>query len=86
MSSQPADRRFGIPLTRRKAVAGGMIPKIEACVDVVERGVGSAHIISGKARNSLLFEVFTDEGSGTMVKDDAARVESTLLASKANGR
>lgn len=77
-------------LLRKKVISGGMIPKIDACVDVIERGVGSAHIISGKARNSLLFEVFTDEGSGTMVTGDGARAESTIVtppaAARTNGR
>lgn len=46
---------------------GGMVPKLESLISLLERGVGSAHVISGNARNALLSEVFTDEGTGTMV-------------------
>ena len=46
---------------------GGMIPKLESLIDLLDRGVRSAHIISGTNRNALLSEVFTDEGTGTMV-------------------
>jgi len=46
---------------------GGMIPKLESLIDLLGRGVRSAHIISGAKRNALLSEVFTDEGTGTML-------------------
>lgn len=46
---------------------GGMIPKLENLISLLNRGVASAHIIGGKNRNAVLAEVFTDEGSGTMV-------------------
>jgi acetylglutamate kinase len=46
---------------------GGMIPKLESLIDLLGRGVRSAHIISGTKRNALLSEVFTDEGTGTML-------------------
>jgi acetylglutamate kinase len=46
---------------------GGMIPKLQSIGDLLRRGVGSAHIIDGGARNALLSEVFTDEGTGTMI-------------------
>jgi len=46
---------------------GGMIPKLESMISLLARGVGSAHIIGGKQRNALLAEVFTDEGTGTML-------------------
>ena len=46
---------------------GGMIPKLQSIIDILTRGVGSAHIINGNSRNSLLAEVFTDEGTGTMI-------------------
>ncbi|HVG31232.1 MAG TPA: acetylglutamate kinase [Pyrinomonadaceae bacterium] len=46
---------------------GGMIPKLQAIADLLRRGVRSAHIIDGGARNALLSEVFTDEGTGTMI-------------------
>jgi len=46
---------------------GGMIPKLQSITEILRRGVGSAHIIEGSARNALLSEVFTDEGTGTMI-------------------
>ena len=48
-------------------VAGGMRPKLEACVDAVRGGVGSAHIVDGRIEHSLLLELFTDAGIGTMI-------------------
>ncbi len=54
-------------LVRRGSATGGMIPKLENIVELLRRGVGSAHIIDGTARNALLAEVFTDKGTGTMI-------------------
>ena len=47
--------------------SGGMIPKLENLISLLGRGVSSAHIVSGTKRNAVLAEVFTDEGTGTMV-------------------
>ncbi|MBX3297158.1 MAG: acetylglutamate kinase [Acidobacteria bacterium] len=47
--------------------SGGMIPKLQSLTSLLSRGVGSAHVISGSERNALLAEVFTDEGTGTMI-------------------
>lgn len=49
------------------AIDAGMIPKLEACVDSVEDGVERAHIIDGRRPHSLLIEIFTDAGIGTMI-------------------
>lgn len=49
-----------------KAV-GGMVPKLQSLLSPLSRGVRSAHVISGDKRNALLSEVFTDEGTGTML-------------------
>jgi len=49
-------------------VQGGMLPKLEACVAAVERGVRSAHIVDGREPHSLLLELFTDAGIGTKVR------------------
>ncbi len=46
---------------------GGMIPKLQNLIQIVSRGVNSAHVIGGNIRNALLSEVFTDEGTGTMI-------------------
>ena len=48
-------------------VAGGMIPKIEACIGAVEAGVGSAHILDGRIPHVVLLELLTDAGVGTML-------------------
>ncbi len=54
-------------LIKNGAATGGMIPKLQNIIDVLRRGVHSAHIINGNYRNALLAEVFTDEGTGTMI-------------------
>ncbi len=48
-------------------ITGGMIPKIETCVEAINNGVKSAHIIDGRVKHSLLLEIFTTEGIGTMI-------------------
>jgi acetylglutamate kinase len=53
------------------SVTGGMIPKLLACAEAVEGGVGSAHMIDGRAEHALLVELFTDEGIGTMICREA---------------
>jgi acetylglutamate kinase len=50
-----------------ECVTGGMIPKLVACAEAVEAGVGSAHMIDGRAEHAILVELFTDAGVGTMV-------------------
>lgn len=54
-----------------ESVTGGMIPKLQACAEAVEGGVGSAHMIDGRAEHAILVELFTDEGIGTMVAETA---------------
>ncbi|MEO6143353.1 MAG: acetylglutamate kinase, partial [Dermatophilaceae bacterium] len=51
-------------------VQSGMAPKLEACVRAVAHGVPQAHIIDGRQAHSLLLEVFTSEGIGTMILPD----------------
>jgi len=48
-------------------VGGGMLPKLRACAEALEAGVGSAHIVDGREPHSLLLELFTDAGIGTKV-------------------
>jgi acetylglutamate kinase len=54
-------------LIKEGTASGGMIPKLQSIVQLLRRGVHSAHIISGTTRNALLSEVFTDRGTGTMI-------------------
>jgi len=53
-------------------VSAGMVPKLEACVRAVTEGVPQAHVIDGRQPHSLLLEVFTSEGIGTMIVPDTA--------------
>jgi acetylglutamate kinase len=55
------------PMIEDGTISGGMIPKIQASRDALASGVGSVHILDGKVGHSLLLEVFTDEGIGTMI-------------------
>jgi acetylglutamate kinase len=50
------------------SVAGGMRPKLAACLHAIEGGVSSAHIVDGRVPHSLLLELFTDAGQGTMIE------------------
>ncbi|HEX3231719.1 MAG TPA: acetylglutamate kinase [Pyrinomonadaceae bacterium] len=54
-------------LVKSGTATGGMIPKLQSITNLLSRGVKSAHIIDGNSRNTLLAEVFTDEGTGTMI-------------------
>jgi acetylglutamate kinase len=47
-------------------IAGGMIPKVQCCLDAVSSGVSQAHIIDGRVPHALLLEIFTDEGVGSV--------------------
>ena len=49
-------------------IKGGMIPKIESCINALDGGVGSAHIINGMKKHSLLRSLLVDDGEGTMIK------------------
>lgn len=72
----PSDEKSLIPVIRTNEVKGleesgvikgGMIPKIECCVDAIEAGVRRAHIIDGRIPHSILIELLSDEGIGTMI-------------------
>ena len=55
-------------LIKWKIVEGGMIPKIENCVDAVENGVRGVVILDGRKPHSILHEIFSDTGSGTLIR------------------
>ena len=55
-----------------RSVRGGMIPKLTACADAVDGGVGFAHIIDGRVPHALLIELLTPHGIGTMIKREAS--------------
>ncbi|MFF1631792.1 acetylglutamate kinase, partial [Streptomyces sp. NPDC058272] len=52
-------------------LASGMVPKMEGCLHAVRNGVTTARVIDGRVQHSILLEIFTDEGIGTMVVPDA---------------
>ncbi|HOL17260.1 MAG TPA: acetylglutamate kinase [Bacillota bacterium] len=54
-------------LIRTGGINGGMIPKVESCLQALDAGVNRIHIIDGRIEHSLLLEIFTDAGVGTMV-------------------
>lgn len=62
-----ADRAEIETLIRDGAIAGGMRPKVEACLRAVEGGVARTHVVDGRAPDALLLEVFTGAGCGTMI-------------------
>ncbi|MBQ9428477.1 MAG: acetylglutamate kinase [Clostridia bacterium] len=57
-------------LFRDGTICGGMIPKVECCIDAIRRGVKKVIIMDGRVPHSLLIETLTDEGAGTMVTED----------------
>ncbi len=62
MNIEEADR-----LIDSGVIAGGMIPKVRCCLDVVSSGVGKAHIVDGREEHAILLEMFTPEGVGTEI-------------------
>ncbi len=56
-------------LIKWKVVQGGMIPKIENCVDAVQNGVRGVVILDGRKPHSVLHEIFSDTGSGTLIRE-----------------
>ena len=56
-------------------IYGGMLPKIRCALDAVKTGVNSAHIIDGRVEHAVMLEIFTDEGVGTLITNQASDVE-----------
>ncbi len=54
-------------LMQEGVISGGMIPKIESCVEAIRRGVEKVFVIDGRVKHSIIMEFFTDEGLGTML-------------------
>ena len=51
-----------------KTISGGMIPKIKTCIDAVNHGVTGVVIVDGRKPHSILFELFSDKGAGTLIR------------------
>ena len=52
------------------AITGGMIPKVQCCIKAIKEGVESVHIINGKILHSILLEIYTKDGIGTVIEED----------------
>ena len=55
-------------LINNKTIHGGMIPKVKTCIDAINNGVRAVVIIDGRKPHSILFELFSDQGSGTLIR------------------
>jgi len=55
-------------MINEEIIKGGMIPKINTCIDAVNNGVRGVVIIDGRKPHSILFELFSDKGSGTLIR------------------
>lgn len=55
-------------LIQEGVITGGMIPKVQCCLEALQKGVQRVHIINGTVKHSLLLEIFTDRGIGTMIE------------------
>ena len=54
-------------LIKEGVITGGMIPKLTTCLDTVKKGVDAAVILDGRVAHSILLELFTDQGIGTLI-------------------
>ena len=57
-------------LQEEGVISGGMIPKVECCVEAINKGVKKVFIMDGRVPHSILMEILTNEGAGTMVRGD----------------
>lgn len=66
------DKELAESLIADGTISGGMLPKIQCCIEAVSQGVPSAHIVNGTLLHALLLEIFTDSGVGSMFVDKEA--------------
>ena len=64
------DLKMAEELFKSEVISGGMIPKVECCIDAIHKGVKKVTILDGRVPHALLIETLTDEGAGTMVVAD----------------
>jgi len=62
------DVQMAKTLMKKGVIKAGMIPKVEGCLQALAQGVSAAHIVDGRSPHSLLVELFTDTGMGTMIR------------------
>ena len=53
------------------SITGGMIPKVETCIEAIENGVEAAVILDGRTRHAVLLELFINDGAGTLIRGDS---------------
>lgn len=63
-------RSEALELIENGTITAGMIPKVQACLETIDRGVRKVHIVDGRLRHSLLLEIFTSSGIGTVICAD----------------
>ena len=63
-----ANQEWQKKLIDKEVISGGMIPKINNCLDVASNGVKGVVIIDGRKDHSILFELFSDKGAGTLIR------------------
>ncbi len=56
-------------LIKEKVITGGMIPKVDRCIEAIKQGVKAVHILDGRIEHSMLLEIFTQNGIGTVVEE-----------------
>ena len=61
------DAKIAARYTQEGTISGGMIPKVQCCLEALREGVKKTHIIDGRVKHAILLEIFTDEGIGTQI-------------------
>ena len=62
------DSKLALKMIKDGDISGGMIPKINTCLDAVNNGVTGVVIVDGRKPHSILFELFSDKGAGTLIR------------------
>ena len=60
--------KIAMQMINEKIIDGGMIPKVNTCLDAVNNGVTGVVIVDGRKPHSILFELFSDKGAGTLIR------------------
>ena len=64
-------------LIENGTISGGMLPKVETCLHALKKGVENVIILNGKIEHSILLELFTEEGAGTLIKENKTQEDIT---------
>ena len=74
-------------LVQSGCIGGGMLPKLAACLSALRGGVARAHVVNGTPPDTLLYEIFTNEGCGTLIvaeRERGRQADAETLAETAN--